>query len=313
MTDNPLISLIIPVYNAAPYLRECLDSVRAQDHTSWECILVDDGSTDGSDDICQEVTAADPRFTYVHQVNAGASAARNAGLDGARGQWIAFCDADDTVGTSYLSSLAQGIAPDVDLVWHDLASQSEYIYINISNILQHPEVWHTCGPVAKLFRADIIRENHLRFAPITRAEDLDFAVRYLMHCQGIRWEGEKNYHYRRHEGSLTSRGRLFKDEMAIVRQLHRTLTVFKAMMPSISGSAPTDSIMGRHVYECLFALYSQEGLSKAERREALRQLWPYRQEYRHVKGTSLPLRLLRQAMLHGIPALVDWMMRRRFH
>lgn len=92
---TPFFSIIIPVYNVAPYLRECLDSVLAQTFTDWEAICVDDGSTDGSGTILDEYVAKDKRFKVVHQANAGVGSARNKGLDIAKGGWILFLDADD--------------------------------------------------------------------------------------------------------------------------------------------------------------------------------------------------------------------------
>ena len=81
-------SIIIPVYNVAPYLRECLDSVLAQTLTDWEAICVDDGSTDGSGAILDEYAARDQRFRIIHQPNSGVSAARNVALDMVRREWI---------------------------------------------------------------------------------------------------------------------------------------------------------------------------------------------------------------------------------
>lgn len=91
----PFFSIIIPVYNVAPYLRECLDSVLAQTFADWEAVCVDDGSTDGSGAILDEYAAKDPRFRVIHQPNAGVSAARNAALDNAEGEWLTFLDGDD--------------------------------------------------------------------------------------------------------------------------------------------------------------------------------------------------------------------------
>lgn len=92
---SPFFSIIIPVYNVAPYLRECLDSVLAQTLTDWEAICVDDGSTDGSGAILDEYAAKDKRFRVIHQKNAGVSAARNTALDTAKGEWLIFLDGDD--------------------------------------------------------------------------------------------------------------------------------------------------------------------------------------------------------------------------
>mgnify|MGYP002621263386 CR=1 FL=1 len=91
----PKFSIIIPVYNAEKYLRQCLDSVLAQTERDWECVCIDDGSTDGSAAILDEYAAKDRRFYIVHKRNEGVAVARNVGLDLARGEWITWLDADD--------------------------------------------------------------------------------------------------------------------------------------------------------------------------------------------------------------------------
>ncbi|MFC4067451.1 CDP-glycerol glycerophosphotransferase family protein [Actinoplanes subglobosus] len=90
-----LVSVIVPIYNVEPFLRDCLDSLRAQTYTDLQVILVDDGSTDGSPAIAEEYVAADPRFQLIRQANAGLSAARNAGVPSATGEFLAFVDSDD--------------------------------------------------------------------------------------------------------------------------------------------------------------------------------------------------------------------------
>ena len=97
MEKKPFFSIIIPVYNVALYLRECLDSVLAQTFKDWEAICVDDGSTDESGKILDEYGARDKRFRVVHQGNAGVSAARNRGLEEAKGEWVWFLDGDDLI------------------------------------------------------------------------------------------------------------------------------------------------------------------------------------------------------------------------
>ena len=93
--DNPLISVIVPVYNVEPYLRKCLDSIVNQTYKNLDIILVDDGSTDNSGAICDEYTQKDDRIIVIHQANAGQSAARNAALDTMRGEYVMFVDSDD--------------------------------------------------------------------------------------------------------------------------------------------------------------------------------------------------------------------------
>ena len=116
--QSPIFSIIIPVYNVVPYLRECLDSVHAQSYDSWEAICIDDGSTDESGSILDEYAEKDGRFRVIHQQNAGVSVARNAGLDVACGTWILFLDSDDCVSSSTLEGCAQAISKcnDIDFV-----------------------------------------------------------------------------------------------------------------------------------------------------------------------------------------------------
>src|SRR4051794_9695531 len=101
MVENvsKLVSVVVPIYNVAPYLRDCLDSVRSQSHRELQVILVDDGSTDNSAEIADEYVAMDSRFQLVRQANAGLSAARNTGIPYATGDYIAFLDSDDVLAS----------------------------------------------------------------------------------------------------------------------------------------------------------------------------------------------------------------------
>lgn len=113
----PEISVIIPVYNVEPYLRQCLDSVASQTFADLEVILINDGSTDNSAAICQEYIQKYPHFQLIHQKNKGLSEARNAGLKQSTGRYITFIDSDDFVETAYCHKLYQAaILHDVDLV-----------------------------------------------------------------------------------------------------------------------------------------------------------------------------------------------------
>lgn len=107
---SPKISIIVPIYNVEKYLRRCLDSIRAQTFTDFECICIDDGSPDGSGRILDEYAELDGRFRVIHQENAGVSAARNVGLDAARGEWIAFCDSDDWIEADYMKTMYETVA-----------------------------------------------------------------------------------------------------------------------------------------------------------------------------------------------------------
>ena len=109
-TDRPLFSIIVPVYNTAAYLEQCIDSILGQKFSSLELVLIDDGSTDGSSDICDRYARRDNRISVIHKLNAGVSAARNDGLDVAKGSYIWFVDSDDWISPDALSLLSSRIA-----------------------------------------------------------------------------------------------------------------------------------------------------------------------------------------------------------
>ena len=110
--DNPLISIIIPVYNVEDYIRPCLDSILTQTYTHFEAILVDDGSKDGSGRICDEYAEKDSRFVVVHKDNEGVAKARITAFDHSKGELITFIDSDDYVSPLYLEKLAKPIIED---------------------------------------------------------------------------------------------------------------------------------------------------------------------------------------------------------
>ena len=114
---SPLVSLIIPVYNVAPYLKECLGTVLSQTYKRWEAICVDDGSTDESGSILDEYAGQDSRIKVIHQKNAGVSSARNIALAQASGDWLFFFDADDLLHPKVLEQIVACADDDVDIVF----------------------------------------------------------------------------------------------------------------------------------------------------------------------------------------------------
>ena len=99
------ISVIVPIYNVAPYLRECIESILNQDYKNLEILLVDDGSTDDCGMICDEYAMVDNRIRVFHKENGGLSSARNLGIKEASGKYISFIDSDDYVAVDFLSTL----------------------------------------------------------------------------------------------------------------------------------------------------------------------------------------------------------------
>ena len=204
MEKAPLISVIVPVYNVGDRLRLCLESLRAQTFGDFECILVDDGSTDGSGALCDAFAASFPAARVVHKPNGGLSSARNAGLDEARGRYAVFVDGDDELSPRALEYAArvQAEAPDA-LVWWDHTRSAETFrreedaplrWERTSRAAQEPASDYTLAFVAawnKLFAMDPIRRGGLRFdlrlghAGVP-GEDNKFSREYLDFVYGSR-------------------------------------------------------------------------------------------------------------------------------
>lgn len=105
INEKPLISIIIPVYNVEKYLCQCIDSVLLQTYTNIEIIMINDGSTDSSGDICDNYSKKDARITVIHKENGGVSSARNIGIEHAQGKYILFIDADDFIDVDYIEAM----------------------------------------------------------------------------------------------------------------------------------------------------------------------------------------------------------------
>ena len=136
-----MISVIVPVYKVEPYLHQCVDSILAQTFTDFELILVDDGSPDNCGRICDEYAKQDDRVRVIHQENGGLSAARNAGIDAAKGEYITFIDSDDVVTYNYIEVLYENMLnnnADVTVCSiHEFTDDSEIeTCFNVKNILK---------------------------------------------------------------------------------------------------------------------------------------------------------------------------------
>lgn len=210
----PRFSIIVPVYNVAPYLRECLDSILAQSFADWETICVDDGSTDGSSAILDEYSSRDTRIRAMHQANAGVSSARNAALDVAAGEWIWFVDGDDAIhpdALEYVTSAlnlyseAEGFMypgfislPEKPLCWDKLPDVSLVEFTDRRNGRSYGMARHTgCTTIYRRSRLQGLRLSET----CKMAEDTLFAVTYWW--QTCKWvmSTAKLYFYRQRRNS----------------------------------------------------------------------------------------------------------------
>ena len=190
------ISVIIPVYNTPEKkLRRCLDSIIVQSFGDYECIIVDDGSTDCSGEIIDEYSRLDSRFCAIHKKNGGVSSARNYGLEIAKGEWIVFVDSDDYLLPDHISSMMAAVSDDVDLVMTgfrflhpDKTTEHGYNkarYIGkeaIKRFLLDSEFLRFQVPWDRAYR----NKEKLTFdEKLSLGEDRLFCYNYLVNCKGI--------------------------------------------------------------------------------------------------------------------------------
>ena len=216
MTD--LISIIIPIYNLIGKVERCLDSVLAQTVKNFELLLIDDGSYDGSEIICDIYAKKDKRVRVFHKTNGGVSAARNLGIENAKGKLITFIDGDDFVSNDYLESL---LIFDEDLcigsvyyskpngVVYSICHKEKNQIVNSNK--QYIAEWFDRGSLysvwACMFKTSIIKKFKLKFLTnITRGEDVIFMLNYVNCCKKVRFSSNYIYYYVRYgrEGSSSA-------------------------------------------------------------------------------------------------------------
>ena len=216
------VSIIVPVYNVADYLRRGIESVLSQSFQDFELILVDDGSTDDSGVICDEYAARDRRIRVAHKGNGGVSSARNVGLDLAVGEWVFFMDPDDELFPDGLATLVGGISEDVDIV---MGGYEEYridgtllrtidpslkkAFLDKSKSLRplfapySSDFGYVGHAWLRLYRMRVIRENGIRFdESIAIREGTLFNVAYICLSRGTTFSISKPiYRYYHRETS----------------------------------------------------------------------------------------------------------------
>lgn len=219
----PTVSVIIPVYNSEQYLEQCLNSVFSQNFTDFEVILVDDGSTDRSEQIYRGFESDDCRLKVIKSSNQGAAHARNIGLENAIGEYVMFCDSDDLVSPNWISRLIRFMNSDHDVypvgaycsspeqlgTLKDTAVQaevlldmSEFLEFFISDVAGY--LWNG------IFVREIILDNklhfHSRFEEADYNEDLNFVLSYVQSIHKVVYTGYSDYCYLERIGSLSKTG-----------------------------------------------------------------------------------------------------------
>lgn len=280
------VSVIIPVYNVQRFLRDCVDSVlNSVVSVPFEIILVDDGSTDGSEQIADEYTAKDERIRVLHQRNSGLSAARNRGIQAAKGSYLFFLDSDDLLEKDYLERLYQKAEQeDSDVAFGGFTAVSEdlsrrkrverpvlnqekrlrcgdYLRARMDSGDWNNEVW--CG----LYRRSFLKENDLFFLEDIRLyEDIFFTNALLLKEGWVTAASEYGYLYRIRRKSLTH------DSQPNQRDIDGAMEVLDAFVTLAQGlSEEKKRLLGRVLFQHISMLLYYIGTAQPKEQKALFQ------------------------------------------
>lgn len=317
---HPKVSVIIPVYNAAPYLHRCIDSILSQTFPDFELLLIDDGSKDRSGEICDEYADLDTRVRVFHKENGGVSSARNVGLDHARGEWVTFIDADDFVRLRYLEHLLNHVGEQIDLVisyaegfGKEGSKKEVYPSRTVENanfeimFIENDMHWHT-SPWSKLYRRSVIESLHLRFCEgMHIGEDALFLYTFMLDSRVIYLSSDTDYcYFACVEDSLTKRVNLLDSELlscsnirAIVRKLIQSKSI---QHPRALNNL--NWLIASYQRRVLNALYHNR-IERHARLDILKKTgWNYYTDY--IQKDSRKERILIELLKHDVYCLYDF-------
>ena len=237
------LSIIVPIYGVAKYLPKCVDTLLAQDISDYEIILVDDGSTDESPEICDQYAGRYSNIKVIHQENAGLSAARNAGLAIAQGEYILFVDSDDYLQQNVLGALlAQAERDQLDVLrfryqnvkesgeafapYKDMTNYNDYSAIPTDGLtFLNERMGNQCYAVQFLIKCEIAQQE--LFTPSIYFEDTDWTPRMLLRAKRVASTDSVVYNYLWREGSITlsqkniaKQRKQLQDKMDLLRKLN---------------------------------------------------------------------------------------------
>lgn len=333
---TPTLTIITPAYNAARYLPRCLDSLLAQTYTDFELIVINNGSTDDTLAVCRRY--ADEHSSRIHAIDlptAGVSAARNAGLECARGRYVTFADADDWFEPEYLAEFFREPLPEGDMVvFQNIRSDFSECpgrEGEMSQITNYSDTEFTLGDDpqtaiqqrllyegythSKLYDLELIRRHHVRF-PIEIAghEDHVFLFRYMQYAQKAIWRKEAWIHYMRYPQPTLC-------ERPMTVEVHlTTAALFDQMMPAVPHRLGiTDPAYLQELYNtiCLHELFlATYRMKRSNYLRVLRTLEAHREQFAHIPKWGATL-LTKQVwwMLNHLPErfyfLIFWQMQFR--
>ena len=294
------ISVIIPVYNAENYLRQCLDSLEQQSFKDFEMIVVNDGSTDNSLSIIQNYASKDSQIKIISQKNQGLSVARNNALQIAQGKYIAFIDADDWIEPDFLEKMFFSIqSSDADVIQSGFIQNKKSTIYSPKNLTTFLDVLlhvNKCFVWNKLWKADFLKDNKLKFIPNTYYEDVPFCLEAAFYTKSWNIIDYAGYHYEINPISITNDVSLErvakrqKDKQIIIQKMvdfFKQKNCKSSELESvenflISQLLENSDLLNKEAYQNYKKIFGNNDLFIRKRRKALRK-WLFQLSFKKKK------------------------------
>ena len=287
----PLVSVIIPAYNYAHYLPFTIDSVVEQTLSDWECLIIDDGSTDNTKDVAEKYTVADRRIKYFYKANGGLSSARNYGLQMAKGKYVIFLDADDMLEKNNLKHLSDFLENQngnnavfgkfikfyddgtSEYPWYQEYNYREGLQTDFHSRFVEKNSLPPCAPLSPL---SIIKEHNLTFdESLTSYEDWDFWLKLSSYCNFYYIPGENAAaRVRFHSGSMsTDNWRMEINQLKVRLELAKSIT---NKMDNLSNTKGIESSVKTLLYTIADNIAEGSADKARERLEILIRIYPHK-------------------------------------
>lgn len=283
----PKISIIVPVYNVEQHLPQCLDSLLAQSYKDFELILVNDGSTDRSTKICDSYQEKDSRICVIHTKNRGPANARNTGIRLSKGEYILFCDSDDTVEDKWCEHFIEAARPEMDncifsgyktmrddkcrkVIGDHIPTEyqiDDVVALEAGKRIGFP--WNIC------YYGEVLRKNKILYPTDVIVEDLPFVLCYLSHMKYMTYTGHVDYNYHMYEQETQSK-KYYADGFTRWKEKYlATLQFIDSCVESSKRTACMKILADEYLYQFLHSL--NHTFDK-------RNTWSLYQKIRHNKS-----------------------------
>lgn len=318
---NPKISVIVPVYNAEKYLEQCIKSIQRQTYENIEIILVDDGSTDSSGEICEEYCAKDKRIRVIHQANQGLVSTWRNGTQISEGNYLCYIDSDDWIDSEMLAVLANHLTGmKGEMVCSDLwleldgekKRESNYlksgVYENeqLNGILQHKILGNEnrlilASRCTKLIERSLIEQNmQYTNKDIRMGEDMSITLPALLDCKRLVIVSEAYYHYRQHHTSM-----IYSYDSQMYGNIHTLVRLlYKAMQDKEIADA-AEMVKKEYIFFLILAI-KNELRGGEEYQHRIKKICDANQEilrHNQVKTFKKSNKVILFAMKHPLPLL----------